>query len=117
VIVWLNCSIFILGALALVAQPARGIANSLQKARRKRNNPYIKPRVDVSMDAFNKSKLAERERIVVAFNRAMTTTAQRKEAYKRAKEQNEAKATMMIKRIGSDLRPRPVTQEEVPARR
>ena len=66
------------GALALVAQPMKGVSVAINKSRRKQHDPLVKPRHDTSREAFVRSTTEERRMILAAFDIAVRDTEQRK---------------------------------------
>jgi hypothetical protein len=70
------------GALALVAQPTKGILTAMGKAKRKANDPLVRPRQETSREAFNRSTPEERQAVLKAFEIAAKDTVERKKRLK-----------------------------------
>lgn len=67
--------------LALLADPAKGMAMDLQRRSLGKNHPFIKPRTELGPIEYASSSQAEREAILEAFNVAVRTLDERKEGY------------------------------------
>jgi hypothetical protein len=64
--------------MALFFQPARGTYNSAIKSSRKRHDPYVRPKRDLSMLALNQSTPEQQKEILVKFKALKKTRRKRR---------------------------------------